>query len=135
MTRVCTIFLMFLAAAAVSGCIVIKNPFQESGADARVPSYVAGDLSAGRGARMRAGRAQDERELLRHAVDTLARTRRIGHAASLKRTPGERVTFDYTYFDHDLKEMIEAIREYLAAHGTGARAARAPTPLKLDYAR
>ncbi len=135
MTRVCAIFLMFLAAAATSGCIVIKNPFQGPGADARAAARSAGESSEGRIARTRADRAQDERELLRRAVETLARTRRIGHAASLKRAPGERVIFDYAYFDHDLKEMIEAIREYLAARDTGVRAARTPVPLQLDYTR
>lgn len=136
MTRVCKIFLIFLAATAVSGCITVKNPFQSPGADARPPAGVTDGWGGGRRAHARAGGAgQDERELLTRALEALAQTRRIGRAASRNRTPGARVVFDYVYFDHDLQEMIKAVREYLTARDTGVRAARAAPPLKLDYAR
>lgn len=129
MSKVCKFFLIFLAATAASGCITVKNPFQSPGADAR-------DLDAGRVARARAaGAGRDERELLLRALETLAQTRRIGHAAALNRTPGAGVVFDYVYFDHDLQEMIKAVREYLSARDNGARAPRATPPLKLDYTR
>lgn len=136
MTRFCKTFLIFLAAIAVSGCITIKNPFQSPGADARMAARDASGLDETRGAYARAGDAgQNERELLLRALETLTQTRRIGHAASLKRTPDARVVFDYTYFDQDLREMIKAVRAYLTAHGTDARATRAAAPLNLDYAR
>ena len=133
MTRVCRIFLIFLGAAAVSGCIVIKNPFQDAGATARAPAGAASESGEVRRAPARTGAAEkDERELLMHAVKTLAQTRRIGRAASRNRIPGAPVVFDYTYFDHDLQEMIKAVREYLAVRASDGRAT---PPLKLDYAR
>ena len=136
MTKSRAIFSTFIAALAVSGCIVIKNPFQNTDAVARAPTGAAGGWGEGRIARTRTGAAErDERELLGRAMETLAQTRRIGHAASLNRATHARVIFDYAYFDRDLAEMIDAIREYLKARDTGVRAARATRPLKLDYAR
>ena len=156
MPEVCKIFLIFLAATAVSGCITLKNPFQSPDTGARTAPRAASGAEEGRGARARTGTGQDERALLRRALQALAQTRHIGRAAALNRTPGTRVVFDYVYFDHDLQEMIKAVHEYLTARDSGARTARTtPTaraahkahgaygahgaqavpPLKLDYAR
>ena len=159
MPEICKIFLIFLAATAVSGCITLKNPFQSPDAGVRTAPRAASGAEEDRGARARTGVGQDERALLRRALKALAQTRRLGRAAALNRTPGTRVVFDYVYFDHDLQEMIKAVREYLTARDSGARTARtarttrtaraaheaheaheahgaqAVPPLKLDYAR